>query len=738
MACEAPPPAPAPVVATFEVAPAPSVWPLGKRAGWIGRGVAPQPVTARAILGRDVPLGAAAVWSIDGAGAAMAVATHGTTVELIDVDGARLVWRATCDAPVVGASAAGIVCGDDRGVTVLDLNGKAKWHHAGQFVAMTGARAVVKDGDAVTVLDLVKGAQVEQVTVPAGASVLATCERTLVVALADHRLAKLVDGKQTWAVATAPLAVTPKPPTRGTPVSSDALVGVDGCSAALLVRVEGVRGSALVAIAETGKLLGRVDDLRGWWIARDDPQRVEISTRAGVASWDRALVEPRGLELPPLGPLLATRGERRLVRVSAHAVAVIDRKGTRAYVELAGSTAALGDEAVLVGGAALRTFRIPPPWTHAIPRAGASAAVEVVAELRDLPATMPLVLDAATTWPGPDRSITAIAIAGAAVVVDADQALARLELAPARWSWRIDTAPIVALAASAQLAVSATATEVIAVGPDGARRWHRSIVADAIEVAGELALVHAGGRAIVIDATGAALGELETTTATILELRGMTVVVAAEHGRIVARLPRAWMLPVWSVEVAGVVASVARTGGGVILALDDGDAYRLDAVTGAAAALPAIGLAWHADDDLVTGETAGGPIPPSPIVPPPAGKPEVYKPTDLETAPAIATPWPPPPPMPASLQLTLFEPTGALRVRDDYPVTGAITPAVRSAGAPLVIRAGRDALVIDPRRGDPLRRVTLPDDLAPLFSTVVDGKPVVGTILTTPLRAVVF
>jgi hypothetical protein len=55
-----------------------------------------------------------------------------------------------------------------------------------------------------------------------------------------------------------------------------------------------------------------------------------------------------------------------------------------------------------------------------------------------------------------------------------------------------------------------------------------------------------------------------------------------------------------------------------------------------------------------------------------------------------------------------------------------------------VVRAGHDALVIDPHRGDPLRRVALPDALGPLFSTVVDGKPVVGTILTAPLRAVVF
>jgi hypothetical protein len=93
--------------------------------------------------------------------------------------------------------------------------------------------------------------------------------------------------------------------------------------------------------------------------------------------------------------------------------------------------------------------------------------------------------------------------------------------------------------------------------------------------------------------------------------------------------------------------------------------------------------------------------------------------------------------MAASWQLAIYELTGGLRARNDYPLTGPITPALRTAGAPLVYRTGRDVLVIDPRTGDPLRRVTLPEE-APVFSTIVDGKPVVGTILAAPLRAVLF
>jgi len=53
---------------------------------------------------------------------------------------------------------------------------------------------------------------------------------------------------------------------------------------------------------------------------------------------------------------------------------------------------------------------------------------------------------------------------------------------------------------------------------------------------------------------------------------------------------------------------------------------------------------------------------------------------------------------------------------------------------------GRELIVLDPRTGDPLRRVALPID-APAgvaFSTVVDGTPVAGTVLASPLRIVLF
>ena len=61
---------------------------------------------------------------------------------------------------------------------------------------------------------------------------------------------------------------------------------------------------------------------------------------------------------------------------------------------------------------------------------------------------------------------------------------------------------------------------------------------------------------------------------------------------------------------------------------------------------------------------------------------------------------------------------------------------------PLVVAYGdgREVIVLDPRTGDPLRRIALPADAPPgvAFSTVVDGSPVAGTLLASPLRIVLF
>jgi hypothetical protein len=259
----------------------------------------------------------------------------------------------------------------------------------------------------------------------------------------------------------------------------------------------------------------------------------------------------------------------------------------------------------------------------------------------------------------------------------------------------------------------------------------------------------------------------------------MQMLVVAQHGRVLGLLPRADVIPAWSLAVNGVVKAIVPAGDGVLVALEDGDAYRVDARTGKAEGVAGIGLVWHSVGDLLAGEAPGGPIPPAemPSAAPAteeakdepktagkkgaktAGKKTGKKAAKTEAKPAedvdesLGPPprlardvWPDPGPLPASWQLTLYDLSGAYRARNDYysPLSGsALTPAhARSAKAPLVLQATpfSEVIVVEPEHGDPVRRVQLPDDTAPgtAFSTVVDGKPVVGVLLANPLRVVMF
>ncbi|HEY5933420.1 MAG TPA: hypothetical protein VIU61_02220, partial [Kofleriaceae bacterium] len=79
---------------------------------------------------------------------------------------------------------------------------------------------------------------------------------------------------------------------------------------------------------------------------------------------------------------------------------------------------------------------------------------------------------------------------------------------------------------------------------------------------------------------------------------------------------------------------------------------------------------------------------------------------------------------------------------NDYALAAPIAPATARgpAGSPLVVAYGvglREVLVLDPRTGDPVKRVRLPDG-GHVFGTIVDGTPVAGALLPAPLRAVVF
>jgi len=684
------------------------VWPLGLQTGRIGRGVAPQPVTARGVPG--VPIANVEVWQVEGqASEHPALAVLGdrdrATVELFDLDEGRAVWRTTCDGSVIGPVGGSVLCRGDNAISALALaNGKPAWKHAGRFARREAGHVAVFDGDGITVLDATSGAELGHEALPAGDTFAGSCDGEVYATTSRHDLVRLGAVKWTTSLVAERLEC-----------SGDAVI------------VEA--GGSLVAVTRfLGKQLGRIDNVRDVWPARDDPHALEVSTAWGVVHASHDLLDQTVVDLPAMGPLIASHGEHRLVRLTAGTAVLLDRQGVRAYLAMPETSAAIGERRVLAGE---RYFDLPAPWHGPAPRAGLAAPITLAAELRDLPAATPLDTTRAIALDG-DRAIAAVALTDHEVVVATEHRLVHLALSPLAWrAPHVLPAPVTALAASNDGVAYATNDDVVIDNEIASRR----IRADHLETRAHATLVRTGARTIVLDDDALPLGELPTAIATLTD---GGLVVSFERGRVVARLPQAWMLPVWSLAVDGTVASIERAGDGVIAMLEDGDAYRIDR-TGHATAIAGLGLGWRGEPDRVLGTAPGGPIPPNPIVAP-VQPPEVYKPTDLEAAPAIATPWPPTfaaPVMPASWELSIYGLDGGLRARNDYPLTGAITPALRTAGAPLVYRAGRDVLVIDPSTGDPLRRVTLPED-APVFSTVVDGKPLVGTILAAPLRAVVF
>ena len=687
----------------WELVPPVSAWPLGAMTGRIGRGVAPQPATARGVAG--APVANVQVWQVDGDGPARAVIGERdrSTVELFDLDAGHAIWRTTCDGSVIGPVGGAVLCRGDATISAISLAGKPAWKHAGRFARAEGGRVALFDVDGITVLDATTGAEVAHAMLPPGDTFAASCDGEVYATTPRHELVRI--GAAKWATSLVPARIE--------------------CSGdALLVET----GGALVAVTRAlGKQLGRIDQVRDVWPARDDPHQLEVATAWGVVHASHDLVDQTVLPLPPMGPLIAAHGDRRLVRLTPATAVVLDQRGVRAYLALPETSAALGDDRVLAGE---RYFDLPRPWHGPPPRAGLAAPITLAAELRDLPPATPLDEAHAVALEGGDRTIVATALGDRELIVATEKRVVHLALAPLAWRTpHAVAAPVTALAASPEGFAYATAAEVVIDGGDFAsRRVH----ADRLDTRAHVTLVHTGAHTLVLDDDALPYGELATSIAAVTDVG---LVVAYERGRLVARLPQAWMLPVWSIAVDGVVASVERAGDGVIAMLEDGDAYRIDR-EGRASAIAGLGLVWRGEADVVLGTASGGPIPPNPIVPP-VTPPELYKPTDLEAAPAIATPWPPAPAMPASWQLAIYELGGGLRARNDYPLTGPITPALRTAGAPLVYRAGREVLVIDPRTGDPLRRVTLPEE-APVFSAIVDGEPVVGTILAAPLRAVVF
>lgn len=801
----APPPEPPPPHHVYE--PAPVVWQLGPLVGRFGRGQTPQPASRElGVAGELAPLRDPVPWPVPGReGRAIVYGRDGDrpALELIDVETGVLTWRRhdACVEPIVQVTDAVVACGGARGVRVVGLDGKPRWATELPLRAVTGPWIVAgaPDAQAVSVFSLAGGEQrVELPAEIAASAVVGSCGADEVYAyVADQllRIAKLRDkAAVTWRapfVAPPPVVppplrprlprapAPPPPPPRPSTLELEALACGDTLIAATrpvatpqVVPVE--RPRALRAIARaTGKHTGVVEHVRAWWPDGDD---LVIATTSAVQRWPRALDAPGGmLAVPLLGELLDQRGTRRLVRATPSTVVELDGDRVIRYLPIAASRAVLGRSAVLWASAGgLRSRRLPeaPPAraTRIPPR---RAGVTLPAELRDLPEVAEL---ANAPIAGPElaaRSVGAIAldprepeILYAAAVGDASSTVARADLAAGRWTWQRDagcaTGAVVGLALARGIVACATATSVRATTRDGAAAWERTLDRiDAVAAAGSVVLAWGGDRLTVLDAaTGLIRGRLASpdgarvraaaVTTPIAERPGddQTWLVAFERDRLVARIPEISMIAVWSLAVDGTIAELAPSGAGVLVSLDDGDAYRVELATAAVTPLPGLGLVWRATGELVTGEAVGGPIPgvpgpppPRPVVRPAFGRPPAPSDRNVE-APDLWIPIPEPKPLGDSWQLTLYERAGGLRARNDYglapPVMAATTRG--PAGSPLVVVSGatqRDVLVLDPQTGDPLRRITLPG-AGLVFGTTVRGAPVAGTVLAAPLRIVLF
>lgn len=766
------------------IPPAPVGFPLGAIRGRLGRGQAPEPVVELGVAAVEpglVPLRLPAAFAVPGDGPARAVlfGSEGDhpAIELVEVDTGRVVWRdrKLCAAPIVGTTAEVIVCADAQGTRAIGLDGRLRWHTRAAFAAFTDDRVVVSERGAAVVIDAESGDEMARIAPPGGVSpdsVVASCGdagRELFAVGEDGRLVRIAEALGGPAIRWAlPLG---------------AILAIDACDRDSVVVTEaGPAGPALVAIARaTGKPTGRLDGIRGAWPARDGSDRIEVATAIGVASYPRDLAGPAvQLGGPPLGELVASRGDRRLVRATRSTAVLLDRRGVQGYLPFAALGAVLGDSALIAAtwlgspGETAHRLALPPRWRRALRLPVLQRGVAVDAELRDLPPVRPLAAAAALALPDTGmRGVTGHAIDPAdgaalyAVAVDGgDQgaAVARADLAARRWRWqRVDgcgPGTPVAIAVARDVVVCGARgrrATVRATSRDGVARWEWITGnLDGLAAGGDAVVVYDASQATVLDARdGRVRGQLASddggaVRAAIVGLGEATLVVSAERGRVVARLGGSF-LPLWSIAVAGMVRALAPSGEGVLVALEDGDAYRIDARSAAVIALPGLGLAWHAAGDVVTGQTAGGPIPgPAPPLPPPTLTQLLRRPlqilrAEIDVPAPMSTPIAPPPSLGDSWQLTLYELGGGLRARNDYALAAPVLPPAAGGppGSPLVVVYGpgqREVCVLDPRTGDPLRRVALPDDAAPgeVFATMVDGSPVAGALLASPLRVVLF
>ncbi|MBP9088909.1 MAG: hypothetical protein KBG15_22500 [Kofleriaceae bacterium] len=754
----------------------------------LGRGVAPLaaaevPVFARPTI--TTPLELPTVWQLPSARPLAAVAgqANGSAhIELIDIDAGEVLWRdsTTCAAPIVAVTSGLVICGDGNGLRALDLQGGLRWTHPGQWVATSGAYLIVARPERIEVINAESGALERELKMPASVSAAmlrGVCQH------ANGLDIVVVDG------ATVTRFIAPPDPAGAiTPTwtASLAATAVDfsdaagGCRDEWIVQGATEPGDVLFSLSRlTGAAIARIPDVTGLVRRRDDS--LLVSTTRNVINVNRRLLPlatdvataTRLSELPPFGRMVATFGDAALVQTSAHTAMFLDGALRVVWFELSGQSAAIGKQYVLAGNRlgradqSLHRYQVPVPSRDRAPSPRPTRRAPpgyVAAELRDLPAAVPLPVDRAITAAG-----EAMHSVGAALIDPAQSAhvyvvtmaqaptaqshagVSLLDLGSNQWRWHAHDA----CGPGAPLAIAKSENTFLCAsqdtGPQGATvtatdasgvvrwQWHGATI-DAVSAQGRVVMLHRGHLVTILDeTTGEPRGDLPLQPSTpaqavlVAASSGAPWLVAVHGTRLVVHTTAVGLVPLWAVHVSGVVETLQAFGSTVIVGLEDGDSYLVDIPTATVRAIPSVHDRLMVLGDLLSSERSTG----NGVWQQALLRSDASMLTRNDYAMAVTLPrsavappkrrWPPVA-APTSLPPRVFH----------YP---AAANYVRGSGNSelLLMFSTTHVAVVAPLTGTPRLLVTLPPDATGVgFATEVDGQPRSGVLLHDPLRAVLF
>lgn len=579
---------------------------------------------------------------------ASGIAADGPAVVVFDSSTGEVKWADSryCNGPVVHVSASTVVCAGGRGAAGLATDGgEPKWtlpyplRGANDGIALmlesaTGRRA--------RLIDLESGASLETLAFDAK---LAPTDIKVVCRRADGFdffgwsdmgalwLAKFQTGDkqpvgQVW------LTQLPAAPGQ-----------VDLCRAPLLVGVPRAREviSTLYALdRDSGAPIGEPREVTGYWA--DGDSAVTVVDGQDVVTLSRSLAPadaPAGREPRPamwLGAHLSTFAMTRLVRSVDGTTALVRAGGRTEWLgaPVDHATALLRRDRVVSGmWSAPKLTNANPPRLFVLPNKDASGAATEPPSLttpalehdpaRETPAS-PLTLDdnarvvASADGVGKLR-VGDVVLAGTLLAVatfesrpgpEVGAGISVFDLAARAFVFHATNVcgvdgMVVGLGIATDTVVCGARRhhpktgEVIALDlRSGAIRWRRDFAAvDRIDAALDTILVGEGRRAHLLDArTGELRYEIDDATASaprvaLTTLEGCAVAVAMERDRLVARIPAAGGLPLWSLGVRAHVDSVLRADGAVVVTTAEGRAYAVEAAGGKVTALSGRSYGWE-------------------------------------------------------------------------------------------------------------------------------------------------